>query len=314
LLKGAAVFDARGMTLTPGFIDAHVHIGFYEPGRVLRGGVTTVRDLGWPADEIHALTARSRDAGFDGPEILAAGPILTAPGGYPTRATWAPPGTGREVRDAAEARSAVQEVAEHGASVIKVSLNPSVGPTLDAPTLAAIVERAHEKGLKVTGHVHGTNELEKALDARMDELAHMLMGDEVISARTIDRMVASGMAVVPTLSCRFGHERRTAIGNLVRFREAGGKVIYGTDLGNEGPRPGIDRREVEGMVHAGYSVSDVIRSATVDAAEWLGLNDRGALMPGRLADIVAFGDALDVTEPLAVWRRGALRGSGELNA
>lgn len=35
--------DARGCTLIPGFIDSHVHIGFYEPYEVLRGGVTTVR-------------------------------------------------------------------------------------------------------------------------------------------------------------------------------------------------------------------------------------------------------------------------------
>jgi imidazolonepropionase-like amidohydrolase len=311
---GAEIFDARGMTLTPGFIDAHVHIGFYEPGRVLSGGVTTVRDLGWPQAEIHPLADRSRTAGFDGPEIFAAGPILTAPGGYPTRAAWAPPGTGREVRDGAEARAAVEQVAERGASVIKVSLNPPVGPTLDLLTLTAIVERAHEEGLKVTGHVHGSSELDKALDAGMDELAHMLMGDEVISSHTIERMVTSGMTIVPTLSCRYGHELHTAIDNLARFRGAGGNVVYGTDLGNEGPRPGIDPREVGGMTSAGYSIEDIIRSATVDAAQWLGLTDRGALIPGMLADIVAFPDGLDVTEPVAVWRRGRPRTSGKLDA
>ena len=40
----AAVFDASGMTLVPGFIDCHVHIGFYEPRTLLVGGVTTARD------------------------------------------------------------------------------------------------------------------------------------------------------------------------------------------------------------------------------------------------------------------------------
>jgi hypothetical protein len=91
---GATVVDGRGLTLFPGFIDAHVHIGFYEPNEVLCGGVTSVRDLGWPPERIWPLVSRSANPSFKGPTIVAAGPILTAAGGYPTRAAWAPTGTG----------------------------------------------------------------------------------------------------------------------------------------------------------------------------------------------------------------------------
>ena len=294
--------DCTGLTLVPGFIDAHVHIGFAEPLDVLRGGVTTVRDLGWPLAEIRPLVNASAAPDFAGPQIVAAGQMLTAPGGYPTSAGWAPPGTGLEVEGPHAAGKAVEAQVGAGATIIKVALNPPVGPTLSAETLRAIVDAAHDRGLKVTGHVYGSEELNKALDAGMDELAHMLMSPERIHDRAIERMVVQGMTVVPTLSIRSGFDRRKAIGNLHRFRDAGGKVVYGTDLGNAGPRPGIDRREVKAMAAAGMTATDIVRSATVDAAAWLGLNDRGTLTTGARADIVGLRGTIE--DPSALTKVG----------
>lgn len=307
--EGAEVVDARGGTLIPGFIDTHVHIGFVEPHAVVAGGVTTVRDLGWPPARITALVSASRADDFAGPTILAAGPMLTAPGGYPTRAAWAPPGTGLEVAGPEAAPGTVARVADAGAVVVKVALNPPVGPVLDAATLTAIVDAAHARGLKVTGHVYGLGELDKALEAGMDELAHMLMSDERIPGPILDRMVGAGMAIVPTLSIFAGAALETAIANLDAFREAGGRIVYGTDLGNEGPRPGIDPGEVHAMARAGMSGLDIIRAATVDAADWLGLGSTGTISEGRDADLVLVdGDPRAAPEALtnvvAVWRRG----------
>lgn len=301
--------DATGTMLMPGFIDAHVHIGFYDPAQIVSRGVTTARDLGWPPERIYPLVEASRDPGFEGPTILAAGPMLTVPLGYPTRAAWAPPGTGRVVTSRDDAKEAVARTAREGASVIKVALNPAVGPTLDGGTLGTIVTQAHERDLKVTGHVTGLKELDKALDAGVDELAHMLMGPRRIPARTIERMVSSGMTIVPTLSIRVGLDRRIAIDNLKRFFRAGGRVVYGTDLGNAGPRPGIEKREVTAMAKAGMSAREIVASATVDSAAYLGLDNTGALDEGRDADIVAIGgDALDDVKALTnvrmVWRKG----------
>lgn len=301
--------DASGSTLLPGFIDAHVHIGFVSPGTVLAGGVTTVRDLGWPPEQIEPLVARSHASGFNGPTILAAGPMLTAPGGYPTRAQWAPPGTGLEIGNADQARRAVEQVAAAGAAIVKVALNPPVGPVLDLETLRAIVDAAHAHDLKVTGHVFGLDQLEKALDAGVDELAHMLMSPQEIPAETIRRMVAEDMTVVPTLAIFFGPARRVAIRNLHAFIAAGGRVVYGTDLGNEGPQPGIDAGEIAGLQGAGMSGADIIRAATVDAARWLGLGSVGVIAPGYAADLVLVkGDPLSAPENLAavegVWRKG----------
>ncbi len=308
-LEGAARIDGHGLTLMPGFIDAHVHIGFHDPRRILRGGVTTVRDLAWPPELIWPLVRTSRSPRFDGPTIVAAGPMITVPGGYPTRAPWAPKGTGLPVGSVGEAQAAVEEVAGAGAVIVKVALNPDAGPTLDRSLLAAIVERAHERRLKVTAHLHGLDELDKALDAGLDELAHMVMSAERIPGEVIDRMVDQGMAVVPTLSIRSGRDRRIAIDNLSRFRSAGGRIVYGTDLGNAGPRPGIDRREVRAMSKAGMAPLEIIRAATIASAGWLGLDDVGVLTAGFRADIVGVGgdptaNARDLTKVGLVIRQG----------
>ncbi|MGH2774276.1 MAG: amidohydrolase family protein [Actinomycetota bacterium] len=306
---GAAIVDATGFALIPGFIDSHVHIGFAEPIEVLRGGVTTVRDLAWPPAEIWTMSAESTSASYRGPEILAAGQMLTVPNGYPLRATWAPEDTGRAVRSAAEARQAVDEQAESGACIIKVALNSMAGPTLDAATLEAIVEAAHARGLSVTGHVHGLSELQKALEAGMDELAHMLMSPESIPPTTLKRMVNQSMTVVPTLSCFFDHDQAIAVDNLRAFLDAGGRFVYGTDLGNVGPRPGIDPREVDALARAGVGATDIVASATTRAADHLGLTDRGMLEPGLYADVAAVlwapgGEPVELTQVGMVWRRG----------
>ena len=87
------VVAADGIVM-PAAADRHVHIGLADPAAVLARGVTAVRDLGWPADSIFPLADLSELPNFDGPLIRAAGPMMTVPGGYPTRDGWAPPGTG----------------------------------------------------------------------------------------------------------------------------------------------------------------------------------------------------------------------------
>jgi imidazolonepropionase-like amidohydrolase len=306
---GAEVLDGSGLLLIPGFVDAHVHIGFADAAAVVRRGVTSVRDLGWPEAEIFPLARRSREPGFDGPLIQCTGPILTAPGGYPTRAAWAPRGTGIEVRDPEDASAVIARLGDAGAVAIKVALNPPVGPVFDETTLAAIVDAAHAAGLKVTGHVYGSDELRKALACGMDELAHMLMSEEELDDDLVAAMVTAGMTVVPTLSIRFGRDREMAVANLARFRAAGGRVVYGTDLGNEGPGPGIDPLEVGAMAAAGFSALEIVAAATVDAAAHLGLASKGAIEPGMDADVVAVpARALEDPEQLCdvkmVWREG----------
>jgi imidazolonepropionase-like amidohydrolase len=307
--RGTEIVDARGLTILPGFIDAHVHMAFADPSEVVSNGVTTARDLAWVPDEIWPLVRRSRADDFNGPLLLAAGQMLTAEGGYPTKASWAARGTGRVVNDPHDAAAAVDEQADNGAVIIKVALNRDAGPTLQPDILQAIVDAAHDRGLRVTGHVTGINELRKALDAGLDELAHVPMSSDRIPDPMVDDMVERDVTVVPTLSIRFGKDQKVAIENLRRFIAAGGRVVYGTDLGNEGPTPGIDVREIRAMHRAGMSERDIIASATVGAAGYMSLDDTGVLAPGRGADIIAVrGDPLTnidaLTDVQIVWRDG----------
>src|SRR5204862_5158021 len=117
--------------LLPAAADRHVHIALADPGAVLLGGVTAVRDLGWPPEEIFPLAAASEGPSFNGPLIRAAGPMITAPGGYPIGGSWAPPnGTGMVVVSPDDAILAVDYLAGRGAAQIKVALNAEWGPTV----------------------------------------------------------------------------------------------------------------------------------------------------------------------------------------
>ena len=194
-------------------------------------------------DRIFPLADLSELPTFDGPLIRAAGPMLTGRDGYPTRASWAPAGTGREVDGREDAAAIVGQLAAAGATAIKVSLNAEAGPTPSDGELAAICEAAHDAGLPVTVHAQGEGQVERALGAGVDELAHTpwthRLSEDVIA------MLAARMRIVSTLDIlSFGRDTpaiRTALDNLRRFHDAGGTVIYGTDLGN-GAIPAGHRR------------------------------------------------------------------------
>jgi imidazolonepropionase-like amidohydrolase len=279
---GAVVVDGAGATLLAGFVDTHVHLGFYPPAQVLAGGVTTVRDLGWPMRRLAALRAGAADPRAASPRLLAAGQILTVPGGYPTRAPWAPPGTARPVEGAGEAVRAVGELAEAGAAVIKVALDDRVGPTLPAPVLAAVVGAAGEHGLGVTAHVGTAAEAAKALAAGVGELAHWPFDRRPLPDGLVDALAESVVAV-PTLHIDPTPARRTGVR---RFVARGGRVLYGTDLGNQGPPPAIDTEELRLLVEAGLGPGQALAAATSLAAAHLGLAGTGRVVPAARADLL----------------------------
>jgi imidazolonepropionase-like amidohydrolase len=255
---------------------------------VLLRGVTAVRDLAWPAERIFPLADASETPSFSGPLIRAAGPMLTAPGGYPTADRWAPAGTGRELHGPEDAAAAVRDLAARGAAAIKVSLNAEAGPTPSDAELAAVADAAGAAGIPVTAHAQGAGQVERALGAGFDELAHTpwthRLSDDVIAT------AAQRLRIVSTLDiCSFGRdtpEIRTALENLRRFHTAGGTVIYGTDLGNGAIPPGIHTRELRLMVEAGMEYEEVLEALV-----------RAPIEPGAPADLLVLtGSPLDDLE------------------
>jgi imidazolonepropionase-like amidohydrolase len=266
--------------LIPGVVDHHVHIGLSDPRAVLRGGVTACRDLGWPPEEIFPLVDISQATDFEGPAMVAAGPMITAPGGYPSQAGWCPEGGWIEVASADAARAAVERVAAQDPAVIKVALNSEVGPVLTDAALVATCETAHARGLAVTAHVQGPGQAERALGAGLDELAHTpwteRLQDETVEA------LARRTGIVSTLDIH-SYGRRTpelevAVDNLRRFAQAGGRVRYGTDLGNGAIPAGIDPREVGLLAWAGLPPAAILRAMALTG-----------LRAGSDADIVGLG-------------------------
>ena len=275
---GVPTLDMDGGVVIPGFIDAHVHMQFTTPEEVLAGGVTAVRDLGGPSAAAQALVGRTPL------KVLVAGRILTPVGGYPSR-SWGDDGTAREVSDIEDAARAVEEQVLAGATIVKVALEPAGGaPLFDLDTLTTIVARAREYGLRTTAHVGSAQALELAIEAGVRELCHLPLHD--VTPAEMVAAAEAAMVLVPTLQIRGGDDG--ALAALAAFREAGGEVLYGSDLGNGGTAPGIEVGEVELMLAAGMTPAEVLASATADPAFYLGL-DTGRLEVDRVADLVVLG-------------------------
>jgi len=280
-------------TLLPGFIDLHGHplLGQVPPDKILRHGLTTVRDTGGP------LVAPS---GGDGRlRVLSAGPILTAPGGYPIPVFG--PGAGLEVPDVQTARTAVGRLIAGGAALIKIALEPGGSPgapwsghQLGAPppwpipsleVVRAIVEAAHAHGRIVAVHLSGPEGAELALEAGVDEWAHVPC--EPISPELVARAAAAGVRVVSTLDTQ-SHCTGVA-DNASRLVQAGIRLLYGTDLGHTDVPWGIDAQELQLMLHAGHGAltpPEVLSAATARAGEHLGLAPLGRLVEGAPADLI----------------------------
>ena len=266
----------------PAGADRHVHVGLGDLDAIVRRGVTAVRDLAWPADRIFPIAEASEMPGFRGPLVTAAGPMLTAPGGYPTQEAWAPEGTGIGIDDAASAGAIVAELAARGSAVIKVALNADAGPTPSDSVLAAICDAAAEHGLSVTAHAQGAGQVARALGAGVAELAHTPWSERLDDA-TIDA-AAARQRWISTLDIHgFGRdtpELRCALDNLSRFHRAGGQVAYGTDLGN-GPIPsGVHVTELHWLRQAGLATEQVVEAFV-----------RAPIEPGAPADLLVLGES-----------------------
>lgn len=261
----------------PGVHDAHVHVGLSDPATMLAGGVTSARDLGWPLAEVRRLADDLRTGLRAGPGLTFAGPMFTAPGGYPSRASWAPHGTAREVSDPYEAATAVAEVLASGADVIKVALNADAGPTLTDDVLRSIVGAARSAGTHVIAHCQGFGQVARAVAAGVAELAHAPWSERLDDGVIGD--LARTATVVSTLDIHgWGDETEElliACDNLARFARAGGRVLYGTDLGNGDVPAGISVREMRALVRSGIEGDALLVAAT-----------RHGLGPGAPGDLV----------------------------
>lgn len=238
------------MTVLPGVIDHHVHLGLVDHGLLACGALVEMHDLGWSPAQ--AAAWRHRPPGRV--VVRAVGPFHTAPGGYPTGRSWAPADAVRPVADRAEAVDAVAELAERGFDGVKITLHTAM-PLLPDDVLAALVEAAHDHGLPALVHAEGEGQAARAIDAGADVLVHVpwteTLPDAVLARAGATRWIS-------TLAIHDEAGRAVAIDNLRRFRAVGGRVVYGTDMGN-GPTPvGPNPTEIRLLERAGLTGEDLL--------------------------------------------------------
>jgi len=318
--EGAARVDLTGRTVMPAFVNAHMHVpgatreeiigslehnAYYGAGAVVTLGSDSASHTYQVRDETLPNAARLRTAGRG----------ITRPEPGRTEVPY-------WVNTPEEARAAVQELATRRVDIVKVWVDDRNGQyeKLTPELYGAVIDQAHQAGLKVTAHIFSLEDAKGLLNAGLDAFAHGVRDQDVdeeflglvaanpnavlvpnlpdpgvaadlswlsgtVPAEQLAEMQA-GATDRPAAQETFGIQAR----NLVRLNEAGMRIAFGTDGGN----PWAAHQEMEDMVRAGMTPAQVLVAATRNTAEFMGLTDMGTVAAGKSADfIVLEGNPLD---------------------
>ncbi len=296
--------------------------------RTLEAGFTTVRNLG-AGDRTDAALRNAIDKGLaEGPRMLVSEYPIGSRGGH----TDGPPAPAEHLvphgvdqgicSGADQCRDAVRWQLKYGADVIKFAVSGgvlSLTDPVDVPQLTpdeafAIVHEAHAWKRKAAAHCHGDAAAKIAIAAGVDSIEH----GSFLKADTLAEMKARGVTLVPTLMAGEDVSRRAKENKLPpliaqkalaaaaamteTFKTAlrlGVTIGLGTDSGVS--HHGLNAREITLMVKGGMPPAAALQAGTVNDAKLLGVDDRGVLAPGKLADVIAVpGDVLK--DPSAVER------------
>ena len=308
---GATRVDLAGRTVMPAIIDTHVHLRstreelVEDLQRKAYYGVAAVMSLGRGVgdlthqvrDEVipNAARYRTADRGITAPEQ-----------GRSDIPYW--------ISTEEEARTAVQEVATQNPELVKIWVDDRNGQfeKLTPELYGAVIDEAHQHGLRVTAHVYSLEDAKGLLRAGLDAFAHgirdMDVDDEVVelfrerpNVVLVPNLPNPGVSTdlswvsgtIPPDQLEQMQERsvdrpaaQEAFGiqarNLARLHAEGVTIAFGTD-GGAGWSP---HAEMEDMVRAGMTPGDVLVAATQNSAALLELDDLGTLEAGKSADFV----------------------------
>lgn len=225
---GAQRIDLSGRTVMPGLINAHGHAGstvglesrpeLYTEENLRRQlalyaryGVTTVVSLGDDREAGFRLRVENDSADLRRSRLYVAGPVIAG-------------------RTPEEARAAVDAAAALKPDWIKIRVDDNLGTTvkMTPEVYAAVIERAHQRGLRVAAHMFYLADAKGLLRAGVDFLAHSVR-DVDVDRELIDLMKARNVCLCPTLMrevSTFVYETRPAFFDDPFFRtDADPKVL-----------------------------------------------------------------------------------------
>ena len=336
--------DLGGRTLMPGLVDAHVHVTAFDMpqalkgqeaiapeirhhlvaqglGRMLRMGITTVRDVGAFGDGLMHARQAVRLGAVRGPRILVCGRIIsaTSPGGRHFAGMY------READGPDEMRKATREQFRRGADFIKVMTTgarscelENIAPAqITRPEITTIVEEAHRMGYRVAAHCEGLDGTRLAIEEGVDTIEH---GLELYRApELLDELARSDRVLVPTLSCFFHVSENRAsrwprglvelahrqLEEAHRTVEAARRAGVRLAMGFDSQPHGRSALELVRLCRAGLTPMEGIVAGTAASATACGLGEHvGSVLPGKAADlIVVDGDPLNDPELLLDERR-----------
>jgi len=176
--------DGKGKTLLPGLFDMHVHVQPVDGILNIASGVTSVRDMGNDIEDVRHLQDQWESGAAIGPHLWKSG-IIDGRGPYQV-----PTGLYADTVD--EALADVNRYIDLG--YIQIKLYSSLNPAFVAP----IAKLAHQRGVRVSGHVPNGMIASQFVEAGADEIQHInfimlnFLADKVKDTRTPERFTAVG--------------------------------------------------------------------------------------------------------------------------
>ncbi len=282
--------------------------------KTLLAGFTTVRDLGAKPEQIYALRDGIKKGWITGPRIIAAGRVSVT-GGH-LEADGMNPDilklyTLETVCDGPyECRKATRKAIKFGADMIKIASTGGVlsdtttgtGQQMADDELKEIVETAHALGRKVASHAHAAAGINAALRAGVDSIEHGSYANKesiklfkkygaylvptLLAGDTVVEMAKHSDFMSPAIKAKAIRVGSDMLKNFKNSYKAGVKIAYGTDSGVS--HHGDNAKEAVLMAKAGMKNSDILKSATLNAADLINMSDSlGTIEAGKYADIIA---------------------------
>ena len=280
----------------------------------LMAGFTTVRDLLSEPEQMYALRNGINKGWVDGPRVVAAAGVsvtgghLDVDGMAPDLLKAKSPET---ICDGPfDCRKATRQAIKFGADAIKVAstggvlsdTNTGTGQQMRDDELKEIVETAHSLGRKVASHAHAAAGINAALRAGVDSVEHASYANKesiklfkrtgaylvptLLAGDTVVNMAKESEFMSPPIRAKALKVGADMLKNFQRSYKAGVKIAFGTDSGVS--RHGINAREAVLMHQAGMKTADILKSATVNGADLIGMSDTlGTIEKGKFADIIA---------------------------